>query len=147
MAFIRAGVAEIWIGAAADAKPTGIAAGSWAHEYDTGRWFVTDDGSTWRAPRDSGYYATATHSQPTIGATTTVALAANAARLYALLVNDSNEDVYIKLGAAAVLNQGIRLNAGGGSYELNRRVGNLHTGAINAICASGGKVLLVTEGT
>lgn len=87
-----------------------------------------------------------THTAPTIGNTTTTALAANASRVYALLVNDSDEVIYIKLGAAAVLNQGIRLNASGGSYEMSRQVGNLYTGAINAICASGSKKLLVTEG-
>ena len=91
-------------------------------------------------------YTTPTYTQPLIGATTTEALASNANRLYALLENDSNETIYLKLGAAAVLNQGIRLNANGGSYEMSKLLGNLYTGAINAICATGGKTLLVLEG-
>ena len=95
---------------------------------------------------DTGAYTTPTHTQPSITAATTEALAANANRLYALLVNDSVETLYIKLGAAAVLNQGIRLNANGGSYEMSKKFGNLYTGAINAIGTSGAAVLDVTEG-
>ncbi|MCK5018853.1 MAG: hypothetical protein KAS32_17455 [Candidatus Peribacteraceae bacterium] len=93
-----------------------------------------------------GDYATPTHTQPVIAAGTTVALAANANRLYACLVNDGTEPIYIKLGVAAVMNQGIRLNAAGGSYEMSREIGNLYVGAINGICASGGMTLVVTEG-
>jgi len=89
---------------------------------------------------------TLTHTHPTIGSTTTAALAASTSRRYALLENDSDEIIYIKIGAAAVLNQGIRLNASGGSYEMSAEIGNLNTGAINAICTSGSKVLLVVEG-
>jgi len=94
----------------------------------------------------TGLYITPTHTQPSIAATTTVALVANANRLYALLVNDSVETIYIKLGAAAVLNQGIRLNANGGSYEMSKKQGNLYVGAINGISTSGTMALLVTEG-
>jgi len=89
---------------------------------------------------------TPTHTAVTAGATTTAALAVNANRKYALLVNDSDEVIYIKLGAAAVLNEGIRLNANGGSYEMSNSIGNLTTGAINCISTSGGKILLATEG-
>lgn len=91
-------------------------------------------------------YSTPTHAAVTVGATTTAALAANALRKYALFVNDSDEVVYLMLGAPAALNQGLRLNAGGGVYEMSALVGNLYAGAVNAICASGSKKLLVTEG-
>lgn len=91
--------------------------------------------------------ATLAHTVATIGATTGAALAANAARKYALLVNDSDSVIYVKIGAAAVLNQGIRLNAYGGSYEMSARDGNLDVRAINAISSGAGKILLVTEGT
>ena len=94
----------------------------------------------------SGYCATITHTQPTIGSSTTVALAANTSRKYALFENDSDEIIYIKIGADAVLNQGIRINASGGSYEMSLLIGNDNTGAVNAICTSGSKVLLVAEG-
>jgi len=91
-------------------------------------------------------FTTPTHTAVSIGAATTVVLAANANRLYALLINDSDAIIYIKLGASAVLNQGIRLNASGGSYEMGEKVGNLYLGAINGITAVAGKNLLVTEG-
>jgi len=89
---------------------------------------------------------TVTHTQPAIAAATTLALAANPHRLYALFINDSDETIYLKIGAAAVLNQGIRLNASGGSYEISQKLGNPNILAVNGICASGAKVLLVTEG-
>lgn len=90
-------------------------------------------------------YATPAHTAVTVGALTTAVLAANADRVYALFVNDADEAIYLKLGAAAAMNTGIRLNANGGSYEMSAAVGNLYGGAVNAICASGGKVLLVLE--
>ncbi len=95
----------------------------------------------------TGAYTTPTHTVATVTTATGAALAANANRLYALLVNDSDTTIYVKLGAAAVANQGIRLNANGGSYEMSKKLGNLYTGAINAIHAgTGNKVLTVLEG-
>lgn len=73
-------------------------------------------------------------------------LAANANRQYALLQNDGTVDVYIKVGAAAVANQGIRLLANGGSYEMGAAFGNLCTSAINGLAASNSATVLVTEG-
>jgi len=98
-------------------------------------------------PSGPGVYTTPTHTAVSVGVASGAALAANANRLYALLVNDSDTTIYIKLGATAVANEGIRLNANGGSYEMSRKSGSLYTGAINAIHGgSGSKVLLVTEG-
>ena len=90
---------------------------------------------------------TPVHSAYTVGAVATVvpAVAANVNRRYLLLVNDSDEAVYVSLGAQAAMNRGIRLNAAGGSYEMALGLGNLYKGAVHAICASGSKLLLVTE--
>lgn len=90
--------------------------------------------------------ATVAHTTATIGVVSGVALAANANRKYALLVNDSDTVIYLKIGAAAVANAGIRLNASGGSYEMSATYGNLDTRVINAISTGAGKVLLVAEG-
>lgn len=79
-----------------------------------------------------------------VGITTTVVLAANPGRADAVFVNDSNQPIYLARGNAAVLNAGIRLNANGGSYEINRN--NLFRGAINAIAEGGAKNLTVSEG-
>ena len=134
-----------FIGLSSDNKPTVVPIGSTFLETDTLKDFIFD-GTSWVLRETTGLYTVPNHTAPTIGATSTAALAANANRLYALLVNDSDTTIYIKLGAAAVVNEGIRLNASGGSYELSEKEGNLYTGAINAICASGGKKILVLEG-
>lgn len=97
------------------------------------------------APGD-GVITAAGDTPVSIGSSTTPVLAANGNRVYALFVNDSDEVIYLRRGADAVLNRGIRLNASGGSYEMSGRFGNLYTGAINAICASGAKNLLVDTG-
>jgi hypothetical protein len=95
----------------------------------------------------NGGLATITHTAVNVTTVSGEALATNASRKYALVVNDSDTTVYIKIGAAAVLNQGIRLNANGGSYEMSHAIGNLNTGEINACHGGiGNKVLLVTEG-
>ena len=59
-------------------------------------------------------------------------------------VNDSDETIYLNLSGTAVMNEGIRLNANGGSYEIN--LNNLYTGAVTGICSSGTKNLTVVEG-
>ncbi len=87
-----------------------------------------------------------THSAVSVGTTTTAVLAANGARLWALIENDSDETIYIKIGAEAVMNEGIGINASGSSFEMGGKLGNLNSGAINGICATGGKLVLVTEG-
>jgi len=94
---------------------------------------------------EGGAYTIATHTAPSIGATTTVALVANTKRLYACFANDSTETIYLGLGVAAVMNIGIPILSGG-SYEMSRKIGNLYVGAVNGICTSGGMVLAVTEG-
>ena len=88
---------------------------------------------------------TPTHSVVTVGSATTVVLAVNTARKGALFINDSDEVMYLKFGASAVMNQAIRLNANGGSYEMSQELGNNVTSAVNGICTSGSKLLLVTE--
>jgi len=82
----------------------------------------------------------ATNTGVTVGSSSTVALALNHQRLEAIFVNDSDEVIYLFRGTPAVLNQGIRLNASGGSY-----IEDVYLGAFTAICASGSKVLTVSE--
>ena len=84
-------------------------------------------------------------TEVSVETSTTVALAANPSRTYASFVNNSNQDMYLGLGADAVMNRGIRINANGGSYEINDN--NLFTGVVNAIASGGSKSLVVTEGT
>ncbi len=76
----------------------------------------------------------------TVGAVSSLALAANAGRIIARLTNDSEQIIYLRYGAAAEMNKGDRLNANGGSVTITK-----YTGAVNAICADGGANLCVTE--
>jgi hypothetical protein len=95
----------------------------------------------------NGAYTTATHTTAAVATATTVVVAANHNRLYLLLTNDSDTTIYLKLGASAVANEGIRLNAAGGSYEMCQASGNLYTGAVNGIHAGAStKVVTVLEG-
>lgn len=87
-----------------------------------------------------------THTTAACATSTTTALAAQAFRTYALFVNDSDTDIYLKIGADAVVNEGVRLNSGGGSLELSREFGNLSGSVVNCIHGgSGTKTLLVYE--
>ena len=80
----------------------------------------------------------------TVGATSTSVIAANQDRTYLILTNDSNEVIYLGLDNAAESNKGIRLAASGGSVTFAGET--LFKGAVNAICASGSKVLSIQEG-
>ncbi len=94
-----------------------------------------------------GFYNTAAHTEATIGVATGAALAANDERVYVLFINDSDTTIYLRLGEAAVLNQGIRVNANGGSFEMTQQQGNLFDGVVNGISSGASKNLLVLEGT
>jgi hypothetical protein len=92
-------------------------------------------------------YTTPAHTVFGVTNASQIALAANASRKYAVLQNDSDTDIYIALGTAAVMNRGIKLNAGGGSYEIRSADGSLYKGDVYAICSvAGPKNLLLTEG-
>ncbi len=78
-----------------------------------------------------------------VNTSSTMVLPPRASRRYAVIVNDSDETIYLTRGVNAVLRKGIRLNAGGGSYEIKPE--NLFLGQVNAICASGGKILTISE--
>lgn len=82
-------------------------------------------------------FETATNNSVTVADESTEILAKNTNRLYALIVNDSDETIYLAIGADAVLNKGIRLNANGGSYEIDSV--NLFNGVVNGISTSGSK--------
>lgn len=65
----------------------------------------------------------------------------NRNRKFLILTNDSDENIYVACASTAVMNQGIRLSANGGSVVIDDR----YTGVVTAICATGGKVLCVCE--
>jgi len=83
------------------------------------------------------FFDNGTPSNATVANTSTKVLSKNSGRRYAVIVNDSNESMYVSLGTAAELNKGIRLNANGGVLEINGD--DPFKGEIYAICSSGGK--------
>jgi hypothetical protein len=90
--------------------------------------------------------STIIHTDVTVGLASGIALIANPNRTYALLINDSDAPIYIRVGVAAALSRGILLNPKGGSYEMAAPYSNLDTRSIYAISAFANKTLLVTEG-
>ena len=92
------------------------------------------------------FVRTFTHAAVSVLTSSTSVLAATTAkRLLLILVNDGTNTIYCNLaGAAAVLNQGVRLNSGGGSLLLDASVG---IDQIFCIAETATTTLLVTEGT
>lgn len=80
----------------------------------------------------------------TVGTTSTLVLGKNTKRGYCTIVNDSNETVYLAFGHPAVLHQGTPLNPKGGATSIGEGADN-YFDEVYAICASGNKVLCVTE--
>lgn len=91
-------------------------------------------------------FTSLTHSAVNVQIASTLVVNKNSDRVYLLLMNDSDTTMYLKVDAAANANQGIRLNANGGSHEISAALGNLHQGAYYATAATNGKNLLVSEG-
>jgi hypothetical protein len=92
-----------------------------------------------------------TITEVTVGATTTQLVASNAFRRFLMIQNKSDEAVYIKIGEAAVQDEGIQLSpvASGnvqGQIEFSSGLENLTREAINGICTSGSKTVVVIEG-
>lgn len=68
----------------------------------------------------------------------------NARRIHALFVNNSDAVCWLMLGTEAVANWGIRLNADGGSYEINF-FQNPYRGKVYGVSSGVTKRLMVTE--
>lgn len=89
-------------------------------------------------------FENATNFEVTIGSVSTEIKAANESRKLLALVNNSDVNIFISLGSAAVMNSGIRLNANGGNIVLASPV---YMGAVFGITAAGGKSIVGVEGT
>ena len=83
------------------------------------------------------------HRNIDLTTTQTQILRDNFLRKYVLFVNDSDAIAYLSLGVPAAANQGIRVNASGGSFELDST--NMFAGRIYAISMGVTKRLMVTE--
>jgi hypothetical protein len=84
--------------------------------------------------------SSAINKKVSVGSSSTEIITSNSERVSCVIVNDSDEVVYLNLSGTATMNEGIRLNANGGTHiESN------YTGAISGICASGSKNVTVVE--
>jgi hypothetical protein len=84
-----------------------------------------------------------------VGATSTLVLDADRERVWCMLINDdAQNNIYIRFIQDAVVGRGIRLNAGGGSYEMCHTCGNMFNGQVTAIHDGGAGTanLIVLEG-
>ena len=81
-----------------------------------------------------------------VGATSTAVLDPDSHRQRVYLVNISNERIDISPGGLAEAGAGISLGANGGSFtDEPDAKGYIYKGLYTAICASGAKILAVTE--
>ena len=87
--------------------------------------------------------ASVTNATVTVTTSTTVILAANAARQYAVIVNSGSNPVFLGIGTAAVADKGIYLAPSGGSFEINQD--NLLINAINGIAVGGNSNVTVVS--
>lgn len=87
----------------------------------------------------------ANHLTASVANTSTLVLPANPRRFYATLVNQSNTGIWLKLGSAASVDDGIYIAPNGFSYEIT--LDNLWQGDIFACHGSGGlKTMTIVEG-
>lgn len=94
---------------------------------------------------ESAAFSTASNTRPSVTNVASTILAANSNRKYVLISNNTGATIYLKLGATAVVDQGIRIGPND-FYEI--RLINLWTGSISAIKATAVAVNLdVFEGT
>lgn len=89
-------------------------------------------------------FSSGSNTLPNATTTSSTVLAANPNRKYAYINNQSGSTIYIKLGAAAVVGQGIKL-VNDSKYEITRD--NLWLGTVNAITNAGTHALDIFEGT
>lgn len=78
-----------------------------------------------------------------VGAASTKILDRNPRRVYAAIVNDSSQVVYLKFGTGAELSKGIRLNANGGSLELGHGTDCPYIGEVYGIASSSSTVTVI----
>lgn len=83
---------------------------------------------------DNRFTATPIRTSGACGSTDSVIVATSTSRQYLAIVNDSANTIYLAYGVTAIGSQGIRLNASGGTLEMDTTA--LYTGAIHCIASS-----------
>lgn len=89
-------------------------------------------------------FSSGSNTRPTVTTTSSEILASNSSRKYANIYNGSGTAIYIKFGATAVANEGIRISSNE-MFEITND--KLWTGAVNAIRVASTGAIEVFEGT
>ena len=130
-----------YVVASTDTFPDAAVIGAQVYEYDTGREYLAATTSGWTLRKETefpGIITTVTHSIVAAATSSKTLLAASTSRMWAAIINDSTDDIYLNFGGAAVASSGFRLNPRtvlGDRIEMNLRDGNLFKGAISCITA------------
>ncbi len=95
-------------------------------------------------PTDEQGFSTASNTRPSVTNSSSTILSSNTNRKYAYIINSSGSNIFLKLGATAVVNQGIAMSPGD-KYEITKN--NLFLGSVNAIKSGGTVTVEVFEGT
>ncbi len=86
------------------------------------------------------------HRNVAVGIASIQVLVANSGRKKAVFINDSDTPIYLFKGDLAVLNNGYRLNAAGGSWEeCPDTLGYMWVGQWSAISSAANKNLIIIE--
>lgn len=95
--------------------------------------------------RPNNGFSTASNTRPAITNVSSIVLASNVNRKYAYIFNQTGAIVFIKFGATAVINQGIRI-PDNSIYEITHD--NLWTGDVHAVKSTAASISIeVFEGT
>lgn len=92
------------------------------------------------------WYSGTTNTSSTISTTASSILSGDSGRTYVSIVNDGGNNVYLHFIATSTgvtAQNGIRLNANGGSFEIDQN--NSYTGQIYAITQSGTSTLTIVN--
>ena len=106
---------------------------------------VTADGALYTSLQSTYNLTFASPTSVSVSNSSTQILASAATRKAAIIVNDSDSVIYLGIGAAAVLNAGIRLNPNGGSFVFDMTMNA--TQAVNGIASVAGKNVTVHTAT
>ena len=85
-----------------------------------------------------------TQTTATMGTASASVVAANASRVYLLIQNISDTDVYLDFAGGTATTSGVLIAASGGYYESPGGV--VPTGAVTGISTGASKTLVVLEG-
>lgn len=98
-----------------------------------------------RSSRTGKYPSTLTHTDGLVSGSSIPVATANEARNYIRFDNHSTiNSIFLRLGEAAILNEGIKLFPGG-HYEMSVERGNLYVGEIRAIATGASTPMTITE--